>query len=182
MGFDFDLTSAIRDTMVKEITRAHASGNFFYSKKFNSEGEAQAKELLLDAATAYDEHWIAFEIEERSLMKSFDPRETAMGEYSLAHVADSASKLYADGQFNRFYMIAVCTAASLQGKTVSAYQAQEKSDLKNDSAKLIGKIYDAEALKAELRSMKGTLNHELLVPHSGLSVMQTPAASTGNKS
>lgn len=178
MAFEFDLSESVRDSMVKEITNAHSSGNFFYSKKFTSEGDAQAIELLLDAATAYDEHWLAFEIEYRSLMKSFDAREIPLGEYSTSHISDTASALYADGQFNRFYMIAVCNAASLQGKTVTVFAAQKTPHPKAETTKLIGKIINPEVLKTELRSMKLSLNHELLASHSVLSVKITEPRTT----
>jgi hypothetical protein len=173
MTYNFDLSSTIRESMVKEITSAQASGNFFFSKKFNSEGDTQAPEILLDAATAYDEHWMAYEIENRNLMKTFDKREGSLGEYATTMIPDAASAAYAESQFNRFYMIAVCNAASSQGKTVTIFKAQSSAPVKSETTKLIGKVLDPEVLKTQLRSVKSSFTHELLAPHSGLSIKLT---------
>jgi hypothetical protein len=172
MSFNFqNLDEKTRQLMVEEVETARATGNLYFSKRFNDLGNARWPDLLREAAAAHTEHWLAYMIEAGGLMKGVEVSRTRSGGYTTKHVPNTAAETLAEGQFNRFYIIGVCRRAIAEGKNqVIVYRAKERTEHRPESEALIGKAMSAAELITALRSVQSSLGHELLKPNSGLSV------------
>jgi len=169
--FNFvNLDDRTRGFMVQEIELANSTGNIYYSKRFNEAGTAQWVELLIEAVRKHNEHWLAYEIEARGLMRGMEGSRTPSGGYTTKHVPNTAAETMAEGQFNRFYILGLCQRAIAESKThVSIYRAKERIEHRPESDALIGTIIPVDQLLKELRDVESSLSHELVKPNSGLS-------------
>jgi len=160
-----------RALMVEEISAAQESGQLYFSTRFTASGQQAWPTWLLTAATEHDEHWLEYQIEAAGGMKHLETRAKPKGGYTVAHVPDTAAETLADGQFNRFYIAAVCRRAIEDGKTsVRVYRAKQRGEPRPESVALEGSIRDAAALLREVRDKGLSLQCDLLRPNSGLSV------------
>lgn len=165
------LDQRTRALMVEEISAAHGSGQLYYSSRFTDGGQRQWPTWLLNAAREYDEHWLAYQIEAAGAMKHLEARAKPAGGYALVHVPDTAAETLADGQFNRFYIAAICRRALEDGKaSVRVYRGKERSVPRPESVALEGSAKDAAALLGEVRDRARSLQCDLLRSNSGLSV------------
>ncbi len=106
MPFNFlNLDDLTRRIMQDDIKLAFENNNLYFSTRFNDKGRQHWPTLLLEAAQRYDEHWLSYKIEEMGLMKDFEKAKKPLGGYTIKHVPHSAVATFADGQFNRYYII-----------------------------------------------------------------------------
>ena len=160
-----------RVLMCEEIATAEQSNNIYESTRFNETGRKIWVELIQKAAQEHDEHWLAYQLELVGAMKDLETKAKPKGGYTIAHVPDIATETLADGQFNRFYMAAICRRALEDGKSnVSIYRAKQRIDPRPESRILEGKFREAKALLQELRIKELSLRCDLLKPNSGLSI------------
>ena len=104
-------------------------------------------------------------------MKHLETKAKPKGGYTVAHVPDTAAETMAEGQFNRFYMAAICQRAVEEGKaSVRVYRAKHRAQPRPESKALEGTSRDAKALLQELRNKDLSLKCDLLRPNSGLSI------------
>lgn len=154
--------------MADEVRAAVADGTLYLSKRFNETGQRGWATWLIAAAESHDEHWLAWQIEANAAMKGFETKAKPTGGYTTAHVPVTAAETLADGEFNRYYMCAVCRKAIAEGKpVVTVYRAKHGATTRPGSDALIGTAFDPVTLIVELRTNPG---HELTQPNSGLSV------------
>lgn len=80
--------------------------------------------------------------------------------------------MLAEGEFNRFYIRALCWITLLTGKKLKIYRAKFSQTPRIDSQRMIGSFIDAEQLLLDLRKNPGTDTALGLPPgpNSGLSV------------
>jgi isocitrate dehydrogenase kinase/phosphatase len=165
------LDKQTRLLMCEEITIAEKSKNVYESTRFNDTGRKIWVTLLQNAAQEYDEHWLAYQLEIAGAMKDLETKAKPKGGYTIAHVPDKATETLADGQFNRFYMAAICRRALNNGKlNVIIYRAKERIEPRPGSQLLEGTSRDANTLLQELRIRDLSLKCNLLKPNSGLSI------------
>lgn len=165
------LDGRTRVLMCEEITTAEKTNNIYESTRFNVTGQKIWVELLQKAAQEYDEHWLAYQLELVGAMKHLEMKAKPNGGYTIAHVPDIATEILADGQFNRFYMAAICRRALEDGKSnVMIYRAKKRKEPRPESRILEGKFMDAKALLQELKIKELSLKCDLLKPNSGLSI------------
>jgi len=165
------LDDRTRKLMVEEIQTARASDQLYFSKRFNPVGMGGWPDWLLQAAQANDEHWLAYQLDLAGAMKGFETREKPKGGYTTAHVRHDASEMLADGQFNRFYMAAICRRAIEDGiESITIYRAKIRQEPRQESMMLEGTARDPKTLLTELRMCALSLKCDLLKPGSGLSV------------
>lgn len=101
--FNFEnLDEKTRSTMLEAISEAEASGNIYFSTRFNDAGNKQWLPLLKEAAESHNEHWLAYQLETKGLMKDFEGAATPSGGYTVKHTPHTAAETMAEGQFNRF--------------------------------------------------------------------------------
>jgi len=165
------LDARTRALMIEEIKRAEESANLYLSARFNDIGARGWVPWLTLAAEQHDEHWLAFQLEAAGAMKHLETRAKPKGGYTVAHVPDTAAETMAEGQFNRFYMAAICRRATEDGKAdVRVYRAKHRGEPRPESRALEGISRGAGVLLQELRSKDLSLKCDLLKPNSGLSI------------
>jgi hypothetical protein len=172
MAFNFrDLNEDTRHFMVEEIERAIREDNLYFSKRFNQTGHKEWPVLLLEAAKEHNEHWLAYQLETKGLIKGLEGSRTPSGRYTLKHVPHTAAETIAEGQFNRYYILGLCRQALVKGKAqVVVYRAKEVSSPRAKSTQIIGQSRAPSELIEQIRPLQSSLGHELLQPNSGLSI------------
>jgi hypothetical protein len=113
-----------------------------------------------------------FQLEVTGALKGSEVRAMPADGYTVAHVPHSAEETLADGEFNPYYMAALCRKAIAEGKKVVVYRAKHGATTRPESDALVGTTYDPATLVAELRT---NLGHMLTKPNSGLSLQTTEA-------
>lgn len=171
MSFDFaNLDSETRKFMQEEITSAHRDGNLYFSKRFAPSAKDAWPELLMEAASSHDEHWLGWCIESLGLMVGVEGSRTPSGGYTIKHVPSTAAETLAEGQFNRYYILGVCRRAVGEKRNVVVYRAKAVSAPRPESDAMVGRHLDPATVIESLRSVQSSLKSELLKPNSGLSV------------
>jgi len=170
--FNFNkLDSRTRELMIEEINNAISDGELYYSTRFNNVGQQGWAGWLVSAAENHDEHWLAFQLESAGAMKEYETRTKPSGGYTTAHIPDTAAETLSDGQFNRFYIAAVCRRAIEDGLShVRVYRAKLRGEPRAESRALEGTELNASELLESVRNCQSSFRVELLKPNSGLSV------------
>jgi len=152
MGFQFEqLDSLIRALMMEEIDRDSVHGDLYDSRLLTPLGRASFRELLRVSARAHDADFLADGMAsgENFIEKETIIRADASCERRVNFV--NAARRLAEGEFNRYYMRAVCRRAMEVGTDVQVYRARESARHRTNSDSLSGHIYDARSLLAVLR-------------------------------
>lgn len=170
--FNFvNLDETTRSFMLEAIAEAEASGNIYYSSRFNDSGYQQWIPLLKEAAEAHNEHWLAFQLETRGLMKGFEGAMTPSGGYTVKHVPSFAAETMAEGQFNRFYILGLCKRARTEGvSNLEVYRAKQSAVPRSESQALIGSQFSVDYIESQLLKTSDSFKSPLVKPNSGLSV------------
>ncbi len=170
--FDFvNLDEKTRSYMLRAIEEAEHNGQIDYSPRLNAAGKEQWLGLLEQAAREHDEHWLAYELEARRLIKGFEVSERPVGSYSIKHVPHTAAQTMAEGQFNRFYMLGLCRRAKDEGiSQLQVYRAKESGKPRPESQALIGLRLPVEVVDAQLRDDEASKKSLLIQPNSGISL------------
>lgn len=165
---------SVRTLMIEEVERDVASGALYRSPRLTEEGWAQYADLLREAARSQDDEWLKTEINRRGLIKPLEQRRTKSG-FTMVRVPYTAAETLAEGEFNRYYVRAVCRFVLEQGgEQVTIYRAKAVEQPRYESEIRIGKQIGAQALLDDLRATSNAdMNTALGVPagpNSGLSV------------
>lgn len=159
--------------MVTEIDSDTAKGALYISDNLNGEGRAVYPELLKVAAANGTDTSLAAEIQPR-LNSHQKPRQLKSGLLSKPPIMRvDAHEMLAEGEFNRFYIRAVCLHAIEDGiEEVTVYRAKEVVNARSESQQMIGKRVNAKVLLNDLRTNIGIDTALGLPPgpNSGLSV------------
>ncbi len=170
--FNFiNLDQTTRSFMLEAINEAEETGNIYYSTRFNELGKKQWLPLLKQAALEYNEHWLAYKIEENQLLKNFEGVQKPLGGYTIKSVPNIAAETFAEGQFNRFYMLGLCKLASSQGiSQLIVYRAKETKNPRLESESLINKKISVNEIEAQLKDIDSSFRSKLVKPNSGISL------------
>lgn len=170
--FTFEnLDEVTRKYMIEEIELAEKSGNIYFSTVFNINNDPKWIELLKEAAKSYNEHWLTEQLEENNMFKEYMISKTRTGQQIQKRVSEDSAQKLAEGQFNRFYIIALCRRAIDDGKLcVTVYRARKSEDTRSESNALIDSEVNAKEVLTELRNVDTSLKSNLIRPNSGLSV------------
>lgn len=173
MSFDFhDLDDRTRELMLKEVEDDLASGTLFLSGRLNPHGKAQWPDLLKWACQVGDEAALALELG-RTGGTMIQPEEVSHrvdGTPFLRRVPGNAAVVLAEGEFNRFYIRALCIRAIADGVDLEIYRARYSAN--PASTRRLGEFVDPVAVLKDLRSRPGVELALALPPHpnSGISV------------
>ena len=162
----------IRHEMVSEIQADIDSGKLYISDRLNTNGKKQYPSALMKAAESLDVNGFvqSFGIH---YFNSHYPRRNPTGSFTQAKMPTNANITLCEGEFNRFYIWAVCIKAIASGKKyVTAYRARRSDNPRSESVAIEGQQFEADKLLNDLRTNIGVDTALGLPPgpNSGMSV------------
>lgn len=169
MAFSFfDLDEKTRSLMLEELRYDLERGAVYICPRLSSFGVIQYPPRLQNALTHGTEATLA-----KELVGSFNPTEQKKkrggGGFTTAAVPPNANETLAEGEFNRYYIRALCRRAIDEGRKVQVYRAKQVGTPRPESNQKVGQFMDHHALLADLRNnVEPQLG--LAVPNSGLTV------------
>jgi len=174
MGLDYrNLDQRTRNLMLAEIERDIAENTLYLSDNLSPQGQTDYPDLIRAAARDGSDVTLGAAILGR-LNSHEKPRRLKSGELSKPPVMRSnAHEMLAEGEFNRFYIRALCLRAIEDGiAEVIVYRAKAVQNARSESERKIGQGVPVEALLRDLRTHQGVDTALGLPPgpNSGLSV------------
>jgi len=168
-----NLDERIRNLMLAEIERDVTANKLHLSDNLSPQGKLDYPDLLRNAAKTGTDLTLAAQIKDR-LNTHEKPRLLKSGAFSKPPVMRSnAHEMLAEGEFNRFYIRAVCLRAIEDGiAKVIVYRAKHVEQPRPESEAKIGQSVLAHSLLDDLREHIGVDTALGLPsgPNSGLSV------------
>lgn len=171
MKFNFlNLEDNVRALMLQEVDYDISRSNLYLSKRFSTTGERVYLNLLQEAIKTGDEVTLAESLRRNRCFKESEERKTKKG-ISQVKVPENAAILFAEGEFNRFYLRALCIKAIEENKKIEIYRARYSENPRSESEFVIGNVLDPEQLLRDLRIHVGvdTAFGLPMGPNSGLS-------------
>lgn len=172
-----DLGDAVRAQMIEEIRSDIERQTLYQSARLDPAGLAQWPGLLIRAAENGTPETLAGDLRSNGCLVTYETSHRHGKPYEKRVPHDAADTL-AEGEFNRFYIRAVCTIALQRGHAhVGVYRAKSVGNPRVESISLVGSSVDAQALLEDLRGNPG-IDAALGIPpgpNSGLSVYFLPA-------
>ena len=167
--FHFEnLDEATRRYMLLEIEDAIRSSRLNFSKRFNAAGVVCYPQLLRDAAATGTEATLAAALVAHDCFLSHLPATDPPRK-----VPANAALLFAEREFNAFYMRGLCHRAIGAGCPVQVYRAKPSATPRPNSEILEGQTADPKRLLLDLRHSIDGKNTGLGLPpgpNSGLSI------------
>lgn len=155
MKFDFkNLDQTTRKLMLDEVKRDTANNQLYLSKRFNTTGEKIYPEILIKALTSGDEQSLAVDLKENNCFKTHEERKTKTG-VTQVKVPDTAHTTFAESEFNRFYIRALCLRALEAKQQLIVYRARHSENPRPESEMIVGLPIDPSKLLMDLRSSIG---------------------------
>jgi len=165
-----NLDPTTRRHALAELDGDVASGTFHASDRLRPTAVAEYQRLLRDAIRYYDDLWL----EERTpdLLVDFETRQTKSGATTTAKIPEMASRMLAEGDFNRYYMRGVALRAIQEGRQLEVYRARLSLEPRPESAELEGNRLEPREVLDQLRGLNAP---DPMIPrlgrvNSGLSV------------
>ena len=170
-----NLDELTRTLMVEELEIDVANGTLYLSTRLNSRGQDEYEQLLRTAFLEGDDESLADEIRSMGLLNATEQRRKPSGGFSTVSVPVSAPETLAEGEFNRFYVRAICRRVindGVRSGELEIYRAKEVANPRSESQAMIGRRIDATVLLNDLRTHQGVDTSLGLPagPNSGLSV------------
>lgn len=139
-------------------------------------------DLLRKAFSNGNEQTLSQELKVRGLINEMEIRRKPKGGFTEIKVPVNAHQVLAEGEFNRFYIRALCRLSIEEtAGTLEVYRAKEVNHPRLESEEKIGTVVAADALLNDLRKNPGV---ELALglptgPNSGLSVRLKNGSNDG---
>jgi hypothetical protein len=172
-----DLDSRTRAFMLEEIAHDLTHGTLHLSKRLSSTGNANYAQYLQHAARVGNEETLAAALRQPGHFQTMEPRGTGW-----AKVPYNAAAVLAEGEFNRFYIRALCRRAIEDDvEELIIFRSKPVSNPRPESLTKIGRAVDPHRLLTDLRTHPGADTALGLPqgPNSGLSV-RLPATRPTN--
>jgi hypothetical protein len=166
-----NLDPTTRRYVLAELEQDAANGTLHISDRVRPSAMAEYERLLRDAVRYYDDLWL--EEHAADLLVDFEHRKTRSGGQTTAKLPSMASRMLAEGDFNRYYMRGVARRAIEEERhVVEVYRARLSVEPRRESAELEGKRIAATEVLERLRGTGGIGSDaaQLGRPNSGLSV------------
>lgn len=171
MSFNFEnLDKTTREFMLEEVELDLSADNLYMSKRFEENNLDRYFEALKESVTNGTEVSLAETLRTGEYFKSHEER-NVKGKIVTAKIPANAADLFAQGEFNRFYLRGLCLRAIEEKKTIQIYRARLSSNPRQESEALVGDQLDPERLLLDLRENIGvdTILGLPPGPNSGLS-------------
>ncbi|MCC7560931.1 MAG: hypothetical protein KO318_10990 [Methanobacterium sp.] len=160
----------IRDLMLNEIEIDISKENLYIGKQLKPGYENVYIDLLKESVSRGDCDSLANGIENNNcLLNEVPDRRTKTG---MRKVPKDAHSKLAEGEFNRFFIRALCRKAIDDGFGLEIYRAKSVRNPRSTSERLIGQTVDPNQLLEDLRINPGKNTTSGIPggPNSGLSV------------
>lgn len=173
MAFTFlDLNQDTRKFMVEELDLDLKNGTLYISERLSMKGKEIYVDLFRKAMLEGDAQSLA---EALRRLECFNPtflRRKPTGGFSEVKMPGNAPETLAEGEFNRFYIRAICKRSLAEAAACEVYRAKEVSAPRMESVQKIGKQIDPNQLLEDLRTHPGVDTALGLPsgPNSGLSI------------
>lgn len=171
MSFLFkNLTNETRQFMKDEVEHDLKNKTLYISDRLSLAGKSAYPNLLLKSIENGNETTLA-----NFLLGKFNPtyqRRNPNGGFTTVKMPSNQPQVLAEGEFNRYYIRALCRISLLSGAQLRIYRAKISSNPRAESEHKIGELISAETLLSDLRNSQGTDTALGLPPgpNSGLSV------------
>jgi hypothetical protein len=155
----------------EEFQRDVEHGSFHVSDRLRPETAGEYQRLLSEAIRYYDDRWLEEHAED--LIAEHETRRTKSGGVVEARLPTMATRMLAEGDFNRYYMRGVSLRAIAEERgVVEVYRARLSIEARQESAELEGRRINPAKVLSWLRGEKtGDSDATRLGrPNSGLSV------------
>lgn len=173
MAFSFEnLDKTTRRLMMAEVDYDISKNKLYESPRLTQKGIEEYANLLKKAIQEGNEITFASDLRTNGLIKSKELRKTRSGT-TYASVPRTAHQTLAEGEFNRFYIRALCQRVIGEKKAkLQVYRAKQVSTPRTISQTKIGQIIEPTKVLADLRKNIGVDTALGLPPgpNSGLSV------------
>lgn len=172
MKFEFkNLDEVTRKLMLDEVNLDIVSKQLYLSKRFNDTGEKLYPKILTKALTSGDEQSLADDLKQYNCFKSHEERKTKTG-VTQVKVPETANTTFAESEFNRFYIRALCLRAIEAKQLLTVYRARSSDNPRPESEMMIGSKVDPNKLLDDLRRNIGfeTTLGLPAGPNSGLTI------------
>lgn len=160
------LDDITRKYMIEEMQGDVSERKVYISSRLNADGKIKFQELLISSAKSGNDSTLA-----GSLVGYFNEKESN-GKGSYKSIPYNANVTLAEGEYNRYYIRALCRRAIIENKRIEVCRVRDSFRPRLESECRIGEIVDAAMLLEDLRNSLGQ-NTFLGIPggvNSGLSV------------
>ncbi len=173
MGFEYEnLDSITRQFMMREVELDESNKKLFISSRLNLTGREMYSLVLKETILNGNEELLAKRIYEGNMLNTHELKKTKTGTVQ-AKVPVNAHIVLAEGEFNRFYIRALCLRV-LEGNSeeLLVYRARHSDNPRSESQFKIGMKVNPQKLLDDLRESIGVDTALGLPPgpNSGLSV------------
>ena len=144
----------IREFMLAEFKFDIEKGKIYLSKRFNDKGQTYFPRVMERHILEGSDDTLADDLKTNFCFKTHEERRTAKG-ITMAKIPESASQTFAEGEYNRFYMRALCIKAVKTNRQIQVYRGRHSENPRSDSEALIGSFVNPETLLADLRENIG---------------------------
>lgn len=151
MGLNYmQLNETVRRFMMQE----YAQGGHYISPRLNEGGRARWIGLLKDALQYHTDVWLERELIRRNSFVATEYLKSTMGKTVTRAVnSEQIAKILAEGEFNRFYLRALCVAAQTRGVThLLVTQGRVIPNAPLAAGKSVGSAVEVNALLNTLRN------------------------------
>jgi hypothetical protein len=174
-----DLNDDVRAMMLEEIRLDQEQSGLYMSNRLSPTGREAWLRLLAHAAESGTPQSLASELRKNGCLLTSEMSQRNGKPYTKAVPRDAPDTL-AEGEFNRFYIRAICVIALHRGQAgVEVYRAKDAINPRPESVSKVGSRVDADSLLNDLRTNPG-IESALGIPagpNSGLSVRLVPATA-----
>lgn len=172
MPFVFDnLDPATRQLMIEELKLDLAAGRAYISPRLSPAGQVGYVGALEQAMASGTEQTLGQLITDGGFLNARETSRSKTGKTFEKDVPRNAHETLAEGEFNRYYLRALCLRAIKDGVTLEVYRAKAVANPRPESEAKLGVEVDPAALLADLRNNAGIDTFLKLPPgpNSGLS-------------
>ena len=168
-----NLDDRTRRYMILEFEYDSSHNQVYISPRLSPRGRADWPGLLRESFLSGNHAALASQLRLAGRLETREARQTKRGRVIGVNVPETAAETLAEGEFNRFYIRALCRrAVDYQISSLVIYRAKSVASPRPASELRIGKSIDPQKLLSDLRANIG-VDPALGVPagpNSGLSV------------
>ena len=167
-----NLDQRTREFMLLEIDLDVTVGTLYLGSYLSQKGQEEYEALLREAAASGNDSTLADALRHDGRMAQTTQRRKPKGGYTTVKVPVTAPEMLGEGEFNRFYLRALCRRAMEDGISgLTVYRAKSVQTPRSESEAKIGASVEPSALLQDLRSSSGVDTALGLPPgpNSGLS-------------